>query len=374
MILRHALLISLILASSCAKKKEDSTSDKIPVEVAVVEKRDIPFIVKGIGQLVGSVEVDIRAQSTGILNNVLFTDGQAVEEGDLLFVIEQDVYLADLEDAKAKLIEAEAQYRYAVDFAETYGSLVGDEYVSRLQYEQGVQNVGIYKGQIAAALAAIKTAEINLGYTEIRSPIKGYVSQRNYDIGNFIEAGGSQILTTVRKVVPIDVEFSIPSRYTEELRIKQKEHPLYFECYRPGLSEAPLKGSLYFVDNTIDQNTGMILLKGVIPNEDERGWPGEFVRVHLQLKILENVTVVPQGCVIPGQESSHVYVAKEDEHGGLTAELRNVQTGITYQGYTVVNWGLNPGEKIVTDGHGQLYNGATMFIPSQEKKKDHTKA
>lgn len=370
----HVLLISALLLSTvgCGKKEKPYKVQKVPVELSTVTTADIPFIVKGIGQLAASVEVDVRAQSTGILKQILFEDGQLVEEGDLLFVIEQDMYQAQLESAKAQLIEAEAQYRYAVDFAETYGALVGEEFVSRLQYEQGVSNVGLYNGQIKAALAAIKQAEINLGYTEIRAPTKGYIAKHQFDEGNFIEAGGGQILTTIRKVVPIDVMFSIPSSYVEELRIQQREQPLVFECVRSGLNADPLFGTVYYIDNIVNENTGMIMIKGTIPNIDERGWPGEFVRVYLKLKTLKNITVIPQGAVIPGQNVNHVFIAKEGENGELTAEVRAVETGFSFEGVTIVEWGLNPGEQVVTDGHGQLYPGAPMFVP--KPKSEETKA
>ncbi|MCH9609115.1 MAG: Multidrug resistance protein MdtA [Chlamydiales bacterium] len=359
-------MISLILLVGCHKDVKHSPKEKIAVYLGEATSTDVPVIVKGIGELVGSLEVEVKARVSGYLMSVAFRDGQLVEQGDLLFVIDQRPYLADLQSAKAQLVEAKARYRFALDFAETYGALVGEEYVSRLDYEEGIQNVGVYEGQIESAEAAITNAELNVGFTEIRAPIKGYVSKRNFDIGNYISAESSEVLTTIRKTTPLDVQFSLPAMYATDIREGQRKHPLFIECVRPGEVDTPLTGSLYFIDNTVNSLTGMIELKGVIPNEDERGWPGEFVRAYLEIKKLENVTVVPEESIIYGQDENYVYVAKEKEDE-LFAHLRKVGIGIQHDGSVVIQWGLRSGEKIVTDGQGNLYPNAPIFVPKAQK-------
>ena len=345
----------------------------MPVTLGEVRTQDVPFVIKAIGQIEASVEVNIQPQVHGYLTAALFEDGSLVEEGDLLFIIEQPPYQAALDRARAQLVEAKARYKYALQFSDTYGSLVGEEYVSRLKYEQGIQNVGVAKGAIEAAEAAIKTAEINFAHTEIRSPTKGYISNRYYDIGNLVSEGMSKPLTTIRKVVPIDVHFSIPSKYTEQVRKQQQKNPLFFQCVRPGQEQHPLSGSVYFINNVINENTGMLTLKGSVPNEDERGWPGQFVRVYLQIDTFENATVVPQASVIPGQDMEYVYVAIKDEEGKLKAHLRKVKTTHTFEGMTIIDWGLKPGEDVIVDGHGNVWDGAEVYLPGSqptEKKKD----
>jgi len=117
----------------------------------------------------------------------------------------------------------------------------------------------------------------------------------------------------------------------------------------------------------------MIKLKGLIPNEDERGWPGEFVRVFLEIDIFKNVTVVPQASVIPGQDMEYVYIATKNKEGKLTASLRKVKTKLTFEGVTVIDWGLNPGEQIIVDGHGNVWDGAEIYVPKNTQHKDSIK-
>ncbi len=365
-------MISLALSVGCSKKEPPPPSNAVPVTLGEVSKQDVPFVVKAIGQLVASTEVNIKPQVEGYITSILYNSGSLVEEGDLLYIIEQAPYQAALDRARAQLIEAKARHKYAVEFAETYGSLVGEEYVSRLQYEQGIQNVGVTKGAIEAAEAAIKTAEINFGHTEIRSPTKGYVSDHFFDEGNLVSAG-SKPLTTVRKVVPIDVQFSIPSSFVEQVRMQQKKHPLFFQCIRPGEEDAPLNGSVYFINNVVNENTGMLKLKGLIPNQDERGWPGEFVRVFLEIDTFKDVTVVPQASVIPGQDMEYVYIATKNKEGNLIASLRKVKTKLTFEGVTVIDWGLNPGEQIIVDGHGNVWDGAEIYVPKDTQNEGSTK-
>lgn len=362
------VLISLSLIVGCSKKQAPPPSHKVAVSLGEVTKEDIPFVVTAIGQLVASIEVNIASQVGGYLTAALFQDGQLVEEGDLLFIIEQPPYQAALNKARAQLVEAKARYKYAQQFADTYGSLVDEEFVSRLKYEQGIQNVGVALGAIESAEAAIKTAEINFGHTEIRSPTKGYISNNFFDVGNLISAGSTKPLTTVRKVVPIDVHFSIPSKFVERIRNEQKKHPLFFQCIRPGEEDHPLSGSVYFINNVINENTGMIALKGTIPNEDERGWPGQFVRVYLQISTFQDAIVVPQAAVIPGQDMEFVYTTTKDKEGALKAQLRKVKTGRTFEGMTIIEWGLKPGEQVIVDGHGNVWNGAEIFVPEHTTK------
>lgn len=362
----HSLCLSVcFFLTSCEQEAPKRTPPRYAVEVGKSIVDDVPYNLLGIGQLYASVKVDVKAQVEGYLTNVLFNDGQLVEEGDLLMTIDTRIYEANLQEAKAQLAEDQARLRYALDFAETYGKLVGEEYVSRLEYEQGIQNVDVYKAAIELDLAAIKKAEVDLEYTQIRAPSKGYIGLRKYDPGNVIFPRIDETLVTIQKVTPLSVHFTLPAEHLYEIRKQQAEQPLYVEAILPDDPGHPLQGLLYSIDNAVNASTGMIKLKGNLPNEEERGWPGAFVRVYLRLKMLKNAVLVPQNAVVLTQHGNIVYVLDKQS---MTVQMRKVGKGILYKGYYVVEWGLKPHETIITDGQLNLFDGAHVFIPEEEEK------
>ncbi|MCH9625822.1 MAG: Multidrug resistance protein MdtA [Chlamydiales bacterium] len=345
----------------CSQKEQEHPS--YPVEIGEVREEDVPEFIKGVGQLVPSISVDIKAQVGGYLTNVLFTDGQKVEANTLLMTIDPRIYEAKVSETKAQLAENQAKLRYALDFAETYGELVGKEYVSRLEYEQAVQNVDSYKAAVELDMAAVKKAEVDLSFTQLRAPFKGYLGLRTFDPGNYVDALADTSLVTINRVTPISVEFYLPSMYVQEIRERQNKEPLYLEAEIPNQPAQTLSGALWFIDNTINEKTGMILLEGNIPNEDEIGWPGQFVRVYLRLQVIKDAIVVPKQAVVLGQNGSVVYVLDEKT---MTVEMRMIGKGLVYKDSIVALWGLKPGEKVIIDGQLNLYPGAKVHIPNDK--------
>jgi len=349
----------LTLIVGCTQKTVNHPK-KYPIKVGVATVEDVPQFIKGIGKLIPALEVNLKAQVSGILTNVLFTDGQLVEEGDLLMTIDPRIYEAQVEQAVAQLNENRARLRYSLDFAETYGTLVSKDYVSRLDYEQAIQNVDIYKSAIEEALAAIKKAQVDLGYTQIRAPFKGYLGLRKYDPGNYVDSSIGNILVTLKKITPLSVKFYLPAEYVQEIRQKQQISPLYLEAELPNDPAYPLTGSLWFIDNNVNPDTGMITLEGTIPNEDERGWPGQFVRVYLRLKTFIDAVLVPKQAVVLGELGNFVFVLDEQK---MQVKMRMIGKGFVYKDAYVVLWGLKGGETIVTDGQLNLTENAYVYIP-----------
>lgn len=347
----------LLMVCGCGKKEPTPHSYLVSVEEAI--QADVPHYLKAVGQFVASVSVDIKAQVEGNLTSVLFTDGQIVEEDQLLMTIDPRIYESAVEEAKARLAEDQAKLHFASNFAETYGRLVGDEYVARLDYDESIQNVEVSKAAVENALAALKKAEVNLAYTQIRSPIKGYIGGRAYDPGNMIFPRIDQALATINRITPISVNFFVPGEYLYEIREKQKEHPLQVEATLPQDPPHPLLGSLYFIDNKIDPHTGMVFLKGTFPNEDERGWPGAFARVKLQLKEFKDAILVPQKALVQGHTGHFVFVVDRET---LRVSMRMIGKGIAYKDFVIAEWGLNSGEIVVINGQLNLFDGAPIII------------
>lgn len=351
----------LFIVCGCGQKEPPPHSYAVSVQDTI--RADVPHYLKAVGQFVASVSIDIKAQVEGNLTSVLFIDGQTVEEDQLLMTIDPRIYEAAVEEAKARLAEDQARLHFANNFAETYGRLVGEEYVARLDYDEGVQNVEVRKAAVENALAALKKAQVNLSYTQIRSPIKGYIGGRAYDPGNMIFPRIDQALATINRITPISVNFFVPGEYLYEIREKQKEHPLQVEATLPEDPAHPLRGSLFFIDNKIDPHTGMVFLKGTLPNEDERGWPGAFARVKLQLKEFKNAILVPQKAVIQGHTGHYVFVVDKET---MRVTMRMIGKGIAYKEFNIADWGLDEGECVVINGQLNLSDGTPIVIKESE--------
>lgn len=353
-----AALLLLTALWGCEKKEEHCPI--FPIQIATVDQQDIPVFVKGVGRLSASLSVHLTPQVDGILTSVLFKDGQKVKQGELLMTIDSRIYETAVQEAEAELATDQAGLKYALDFAKTYGELVGSEYVARLDYEKGIQNVEIFKAAIESDLAQLTKARILLGYTELRSPIEGYISLRALDTGNYVEAAQSLPLATVRKINPLCLAFSLPDVCLQDIREAYKKGPVYLEAHLPEDPHRPLRGTLNFIDNTVNKLTGMIQLQGSLPNEDERGWPGQFVRVNVRLKTLTNVCVVPTKALVLGEMGFYIFVLNEKSQ---SVEMRLVEKGIDYEELSVITYGVCPGEKVVIDGQLNLYDRAHVFIP-----------
>lgn len=354
----------LFFLCSCSRK-QPPLEKHFPVKSETVIQQNVPYHVRAVGQLKASLEVAIKSQVNGVLTSILFQDGKKVNENDLLMTIDARPFESDLKAAQAALAEDEAKLRFAKDFAKTYEGLVGQEYVARLDYQQGVQNVDVFEASIEADKALLEKAKVRLGYTEIRAPISGYIGMRTIDPGNYVDATQGFALTTIRKISPITLSFSIPSDYVQLVRQKQQEEVLFVEAFLPEDEETPLVGMVNFINNTVNPQTGMLHMQASIPNVDERGWPGQFVRVRLLVDTFQNALLVPTNAIALSQEGHFVYVIKEDQ----TVEHRPVKNSFNHKRWTIITEGLNPGEKVVTEGHMNLYPGAKVILHSTDEKE-----
>jgi membrane fusion protein, multidrug efflux system len=354
-------LVLALLAIGCGQQQE-KRSIAYPVKIAPTLVQEVPYTVKGVGQLLASLQAEMKAQVSGMLTNVLFSDGQPVEENALLMTIDPRIYEARLQQAMAELAENEAKLRFSLDVAERYKTLAEKDYISRIDFQEATQDVDAHKAAVDQASARVKKAEVDLEFTQLRAPFRGYVGLRTYDPGNYIDAAVGKTLVTVNKITPITVRFYLPGHYLPEIRAKHEETtPLQLEAVLPDDPAHPLPGILKVVDNTINPDTGMITLQGYIPNEDERGWPGQFVRVNLQLKNLSDAVLVPKQAIVLGESGPIVFVLDEET---MCVTMRMVGKGIVYQDYVVALWGLKGGEKVVVDGQLNLYDGAKVYIPN----------
>jgi membrane fusion protein, multidrug efflux system len=352
-----------ITCSSCSKGKP-APPRTVPVVAGRADQKNIPLQLKVIGNVEAYNSVSIKPLVAGEVEGVYFREGQEVKKGDLLFKIDPRFYAAELKQAEATLARDLAQAKNAEEQAKRYAVLVQREYVSKDQYDQLRANADALAATIDADRANVDNSRLQLEYCTITSPINGRAGSVLVNKGNVIKANDIA-MTTINQIVPTYVTFTVPEQNLSDIKKYTAMKELRVEAIIPGDEKHPVLGELTFIDNAVDKTTGTIKLKGTFANTDRRLWPGQFVDVILILTTETNRVVVPSSSVQTGQQGQYVYVIKDD----MTADLRVVTPGRTYEDWTIIDKGIAAGEKVVTDGQLRLAPGAKVEIknaPSSE--------
>src|SRR5262252_6096786 len=328
----------------------------IPVTAGTVAIKDVPVFLHGIGTVQAYNSVAIKSRVDGQIVKVEFKEGQDVKEGDLLFQIDPRSYQAALEQAQATKQKDEAQLAGAKLDLERYSKLLGTGYQTRQSYDNQTTQVAQLQAAIRGDEAQINTAKINLGYTDIRSPIDGRLGARLVDKGNIVHANDNTALVMITEFKPIFVSFTLPQETLDDVHQNNKQAPLVVRAFSGDGKKQLAEGKLTLIDNMIDQSTGTIHLKARFDNEDERLWPGEFVSLRTILSTRRGVATVPQQTVQQGPNGHYAYVIKPDN----TVERRTVEIASIQDGIAVVTKGLTAGERVVVDGQYRLTEGARV--------------
>jgi multidrug efflux system membrane fusion protein len=328
----------------------------IPVTAGTVAVEDVPVFLHGIGTVQAYNSVAIKSRVDGQIVKADFKEGQNVNEGDLLFQIDPRSYQAALAQAQATKQKDEANLAGAQADLERYEKLLTPGWQTRQSYDQQKAQVAQLQASIKGDEAQIDAAKINLGYTEIRSPIDGRLGARLVDKGNIVHANDNTALVMITELKPIFVSFTLPQETLDDIHENNKQAPLVVRAYSGDGKKQLAEGKLTLIDNMIDQATGTIHLKARFDNEDERLWPGEFVSLRVVLSTRHGVTTVPQQTVQQGPNGHYAYVIKPDN----TVERRDVEVASIQDGIAVVTKGLAANERIVVDGQFRLTEGARV--------------
>ena len=342
----------------------------------------------GAGEALSTVQ--IRAQVTGQLSHVHFSEGQEVKKGQLLFTIDPRPFETALAQAQAALARDTATANNAQSQRSRYEDLYKRGLIPRDQYETATAGAEALQATLQGDRAAVETAKLNLQYTRINAPITGRTGSLTLHEGDLVRANDATPLLIINQMSPIYVTFSVPGRYLVDIRHYQAQHPLQVEArVQPGTvqpgsappaapppapggvpsTETPVPGTpipvemgkVTFIDNAVDPTTGTIKLKATFPNTSHTLWPGLFVQVGLQLTTDPKAIVVPAVAVQTSQQGEYVYVIKADR----TAELRNVRIDRQQGEETIIAQGLSAGEEVVTDGHLRLTPGARVSVAAE---------
>src|SRR5215469_8348648 len=330
-----------------------------PVTVAAVSSRTMPVNLQAIGNVESISTVSIKAQISGQLVGIHFREGDFVKRGQLLFTIERPPFEAALRQAEGTLAKDQAQALNARLDAERYQGLGREGVASKQQVDAAVAASNATQATVAADKAAVETAKINLEYTKIYSPIDGRTGTIGVKVGNLVRANDVPILVTINQIEPIYVSFAIPEQQLTELKQYSAQKTLKVDAAPQGSSQH-FSGRLTFIDNAVDTTTGTIKLKATFGNDQHVLWPGQFVDVNLTLKSQPNAIVIPTAALQTSQQGTYVYVVNQD----MTAQPQPVKVGWTVGEQTVIASGLQPGQRVVTDGQLRLTPGTKVDIKS----------
>ena len=349
----------VVCAAGCATKKSNrGIAFAAPVLVEEAASMDVPVEVRQIGTVEAMTTVAITARVGGQLMKVGFNEGQDVRKGQVLFQIDPAPFRAAFAQARANLERDKAALSNANADVVRYQDLVKKDYVTKQTYEAAVSTAAEAKAMVDADSAAAETASLNLAFCTIASPIAGRTGPILVKQGNLVVANGPSPLVTINQIEPIYVSFTIPEQQFSEVRARADKGDLPVLAYLPSDSTKVFQGKLTFIDNTVDPTTGTILLKATFANADQVLWPGLFVKVGLVLTNLHNATVVPAAAVQTSQQGNFVYVVAP----GDTAQFRLIDAGPALGRWVVVDKGVAPGEKVVTDGQLGVRQGIRVSV------------
>ena len=336
----------------------------VPVVAGVVQRRDVPIYLNGIGTVQAYNTVTVRPQVSGTLTMVVFQEGQDVKKGDLLAVIDPRPYQAQLDGAIAKKNQDVAQLNNAKTLRDRDTDLFKKGALDHQSYDTQRFLVDQLDATVKADQAAIDNAQTQFSYTQITAPFDGRCGIRQVDQGNFVTSGSTLVVVTQLK--PISVVFTLPQQ--ELLAVNQAfaKGPLKVTALDSAQTNPLDEGSLAVVDNQIDTTTGTIKLKASFPNQDLKLWPGEFVNSRLLVETRRDGLVAPASVVQRGPNGTYAYVINPDK----TAEMRPVKVGQIDGGQALIDSGLQEGEQVVVDGQYKLHPGAPVQITAPIRAKN----
>ncbi|QEM69033.1 efflux RND transporter periplasmic adaptor subunit [Geobacter sp. FeAm09] len=350
--------LSLLLPGCSGKKKpEQAPRPPAPVVVATATQRDVPVLLRAIGTMEASESVTIKTQLSGELTKVAFKEGQDVRKGDLLCQLDSRPYRAALKKAEAALARDLVIMKNARENYGRYHQLVKEGIVTQEQAEGYRTTAESAEASVAADRAEVENARAQLSYCTITAPISGRLGVLTVNQGNVVKANDSS-LVTINKLTPIFATFSLPEKDLAEIKRHMAGGRVVVEAEVPNQPGVVEKGTVTFLDNGVDAATGTIKLKATFENSRKLLWPGQFVTVSITLSVRKNAVVVPSQAVQTGQQGQYVFVVKP----GMMAELRPVGVGPVYQGGTVIEKGIQPGEQVVIDGQVRVIPGARVEV------------
>ncbi len=355
------ILAVLTIISSCKSEKKKELPPPA-FKVMEIKGTKVPVYLQMVGQAVGIPTVEIRARIAGYLQNWTFQEGSVVQKGQVLFSIEPDEYLNDLNFAQADLENKIAAWEKAKLDVARLKPLLATNAISQNDYDKAVTTEQQDRALVASSKANLQQAKLNLSYATMSSPITGYIGACDVRPGNLVGKGESTLLSTVSAMDPIYVEFQMNEtdylkivRYMESHKATMKESQSFFKVFLNLSDNLPYNhvGKIDFIDRAINPQTGTIALRAVFPNPNGLIKPGNFTNVDLVLMENENGIVIPQSATTQVQGKNFVFIVNKDNHVNRTPVMLGRGIGNKF----VILGGLNKGDRIMLEGFQKFQEG-----------------
>jgi len=333
--------------------------------------KPMPVSIEAVGTVEPEHSVQVRAQVSGVLQSVLFKEGDKVKAGQVLFEIDPRTFRAAYNQAQAQLARDQAQLENSRVQRDRLEPLLKREFITQQEFDVAVTSTKSLEATVAADRALLEQARIQLEFSRILAPISGRTGALAIKPGNLVPtAGGGVPLVTINSTDPILVSFSIPERQLEEIRRHQNEKDMRIEILADRAGLAVSEGKLVFIDNTVTPQTGTVVLKTRVSNKEELLWPGQFINVRIVLKIEPDAVVVPEVAVQPGQDGSFVYMIDSESR----VQVRPVKVSRQIGGEIVIASGVQAGDSIITEIPQALQEGVQVRLAATEGAEDKAKA
>jgi multidrug efflux system membrane fusion protein len=341
---------------------------KVPVTVIQTAQRDVPIYYDALGTVQAFNTVAMRAQVTGQIVSIDFRQGQDVHKGDVLARIDPAAFKANLDQADAKKSEDQAQLIDAEKDLQRFTTLVKKDFETQQNVDLQQAKVDQLKATIDADQGAIEASQTQLNYATIVAPIDGVVGFRQLDLGNIIHPTDASPLTVLTQIKPSQVIFTLPQSDLGPVREAMLHGNVSVLAFDQNDKDQLAEGQLLLINNQIDQTTSTIQLKAEFPNNDERLWPGEFVRIRILITTQKDAITLPSVAVQRGPDGTYVWVVKQDS----TVEQRPITTRIVSEDLAIATKGLAAGERVVLNGQSRLDVGTHVDIRAQSGAPPNT--
>ncbi|MFM0207474.1 efflux RND transporter periplasmic adaptor subunit [Paraburkholderia sediminicola] len=351
-----------VLLAACGPKQSAPPQQTPEVGVVTVQPTAVPVVTELPGRTSAFLVAQVRARVDGIVLRREFTEGDQVKAGQRLYKIDPAPYIAALNSAKATLAKAQANLATTTAQANRYKVLVAANAVSKQDYDNAVAAEGQAAADVAAGKAAVDTAQINLGYTDVTSPVTGQIGISQVTPGAYVQASAATLMSTVQQLDPVYVDLTQSSLDGLKLRREVQEGRL--KTTGPDAAKVSLiledgrtyseKGKLQFTDVTVDQGTGSVTVRAIFKNADKVLLPGMFVRAKIEEGVNDNALVVPQVGITHDQKGQPTALVVGDDNKVV---LRQLVTSGTYGSNWVVESGLKAGDRVIVQGTDKAHPG-----------------
>jgi multidrug efflux system membrane fusion protein len=328
----------------------------VPVQVATVERKDLPIWLEGLGTVAAAQQVTVRPQVDGRIDKVLFTEGQPVKRGDVIMQIDPRPFLVTLHQAQGALARDRAQLETLKANLKRYQGLQSQNLVAGQQVEEIAGQVGQFEGSVKIDQAQIESAQLQLDYAQVKAPIDGITGVRQVDAGNIIRQTDPNGIVVITAIDPAAVFFTVPQDALGSIALAMARGEAPVEVFSRDGGTKLATGKLAVLDNQINQATATLRLKALVPNPDRLLWPNAFVKARMLVETRKDAIVIPNVAVQRGPQGTYVYAVGDDK----TAEMKPITIALTTGELAVIDKGLVGGERVIIEGQNQVRPGGRV--------------